>query len=70
MGAKSLGQELAASDAFAQCQVTKVFQDVCFRAPTSTADQATVAAIKANFKAGGYKLKQVFQQAAAACAGQ
>lgn len=70
MGAKSLGQELAASDAFAQCQVTKVFQAVCFRAPTSTADQATVAAIKANFKAGGYKLKQVFQQSAAACAGQ
>jgi len=70
MGAKSLGQELAASDAFAQCQVTKVFQTVCFRAPTSTADQTTVAAIKANFKAGGYKLKQVFQQSAAACAGQ
>ena len=70
LGAKSLGQELAASDAFAQCQVTKVFQDVCFRAPTSTADQATVAAIKANFKAGGYKLKQVFQQSAVACAGQ
>ncbi|HLQ08561.1 MAG TPA: hypothetical protein VK128_05825 [Steroidobacteraceae bacterium] len=70
MGAKSLGQELAASDAFAQCQVTKVFQTVCFRAPTSTADQATVATIKANFKAGGYKLKQVFQQSAAACAGQ
>ncbi len=70
MGAKSLGQELAASDAFAQCQVTKVFQTVCFRAPTSTADQATVATIKANFKAGGYKLKQVFQQSAAACSGQ
>ena len=70
MGARSLGQELAASDAFAQCQVTKVFQTVCFRAPTSTADQRTVAAIKANFKAGGYKLKQVFQQSAAACAGQ
>jgi hypothetical protein len=70
MGAKSLGQELAASDAFAQCQVTKVFQTVCFRPPTSTADQATVAAIKANFKAGGYRLKQVFQQSAAACAGQ
>ncbi|TLY75365.1 MAG: hypothetical protein E6K43_05585 [Gammaproteobacteria bacterium] len=70
IGAKSLGQELAGSEAFAQCQVTKVFQTVCFRAPTSTADQATVAAIKANFKAGGYKLKQVFQQSAAACAGQ
>jgi hypothetical protein len=69
-GAKSLGQELAASDAFAQCQVTKVFQAVCFRAPTSAADQLTVTTIKTNFKSGGYKLTQVFQLAAAACPGQ
>ena len=70
VGAKSLGQELAASDWFAQCQVQKVFQTVCFRAPNSSADMATVATIKANFKSGGYKLKQVFEQTAAACAGQ
>ena len=69
-GAKSLGQELASSDAFAHCQVTKVFQAVCFRAPNSAADQATVAAIKASFKSGGYRLKQVFQLSAAACPGQ
>ncbi len=67
-GAKSLGQELASSDMFAQCQVTKVFQTVCFRAPNSAADQQTVATLKASFKSG-YNLKQVFQQAAAACAG-
>jgi hypothetical protein len=69
-GAKSLGQELASSDAFAHCQVTKVFQAVCFRAPNSAADQATVATIKASFKSGGYRLKQVFQLSAAACPGQ
>ncbi|HET7757901.1 MAG TPA: hypothetical protein VFK87_11650 [Steroidobacteraceae bacterium] len=69
-GAKSLGAELGASDAFAQCQVVKVFQAVCFRAPVSSADLTTVATIKASFKSGGYKLKQVFQQAAAACPGQ
>ena len=69
-GAKSLGQELASSDAFAHCQVTKVFQAVCFRAPISSADQATVAAIKVSFKSGGYRLKQVFQLSAAACPGQ
>lgn len=69
VGAKSLGQELAHSDAFAQCQVVKVFTAVCFRAPTSTADQQTVATIKTSFKAG-YHLKQVFQQSAAACPGQ
>jgi hypothetical protein len=69
VGAKSLGLEIAASDQFAQCQVTKVFQAVCFRAPTSTADLQTVASIKASFKSG-YNLKQVFQQSAAACPGQ
>jgi len=68
VGAKSLGQELAGSDAFAQCQVTKVFQAVCFRAPTSAADMATVGSIKSTFKTG-YHLKQVFQLAAAACPG-
>jgi hypothetical protein len=43
---------------------------VCFRTPQSTADQATVTAITSSFQSGGYKLKQVFQQAAAACPGQ
>jgi hypothetical protein len=68
-GAKSLGQELASSSTFAQCQVTKVFQAVCFRAPVSTTDLATVGAITSGFTSGGYHLKQVFQQSAAACAG-
>lgn len=69
VGAKSLGQELAATDMFAQCQVTKVFRAVCFRTPTSSADMVTVATLKSSFK-NGYKLKQVFAQSAAACAGQ
>lgn len=68
-GAKSLGQELESSATFAQCQVTKVFQAVCFRAPVSAADLATVGAITSSFTSGGYKLKSVFQQAAAACPG-
>jgi hypothetical protein len=67
-GAKSLGTELESATAFAQCQVTKVFQAVCFRAPLQS-DQATITALTASFQAG-YKLKSVFQQAAAACPGQ
>ena len=67
-GAKSLGMELESSDAFAQCQVVKVFTAVCFRAPLQS-DQSAISSIKASFK-NGYKLKQVFQQAAAACPGQ
>ena len=68
-GAKSLGQELESTEAFASCQVVKVFQAVCLRAPTSTADQGTVTNIEAIFKQSNYDLKQVFQQSAAACAG-
>ena len=72
-GAKSLGTELESSDAFAQCQVVKVFTAVCFRAPNSSTDQQTVATLKASFKSpgpSGGRIKQVFQQAAAACPGQ
>ena len=69
-GTPSPGPELESSNAFAQCQVQKVFQAVCFRAPVSAADQATVATLTNSFKTGGYKLKQVFQQSAAACPGQ
>jgi hypothetical protein len=68
-GAKSLGQELESSATFAQCQVTKVFQAVCFRAPVNSADLATVGAITSSFTSGGYNLKTVFQQSAAACPG-
>ncbi len=68
-GAKSLGQEIESSTAFAQCQVSKIFQTVCFRAPQSSTDMATVAGITQTFQSGGYKLKQVFQLAAAACPG-
>src|SRR5688572_3473309 len=37
-GAKTMGEELANSDAFAQCQVEKVFKAVCFRAPGAVDD--------------------------------
>ena len=70
MGAAQLGQELAASDAFADCQVQKVFQAVCFRTPGNSADRTAVAQIKADFKASGYHLKQVFQETGVYCMGQ
>ena len=69
-GAKTLGQELAGSDAFAACQVQKVFQAVCFRSPGNAADRNAVATIKASFKGNGYKLKQVFVDTALYCKGQ
>jgi hypothetical protein len=66
-GAASLGAELAASDAFADCQVQKAFKAVCLRAPSTQADATAVGTIKAAFKANGYKMKQVFADAAVYC---
>jgi hypothetical protein len=75
-GAKSMGEELANSGAFAQCQVEKVFKTVCFRAPGARALPADVAAdrikireLVTNFKNNGYRLKQVFAETAVHCKG-
>ena len=66
-GAKTLGQELAGSDAFANCQVKKVFKAVCLRDPT-VADETKVRNMSTTFKTG-YNLKTVFAQAADHCKG-
>ena len=68
-GAKSLGQELASSDAFAQCQVEKVFKAVCFRAPGNQPDRDQLVLMKNSLRSNGYKLKQSFAEAAVYCAG-
>jgi hypothetical protein len=69
VGAKSLGQELAGTDAFAHCQVTKVFQAVCLRAPGDQDDRDEIDAMTSSFKGGGYDLKPVFAQSAKYCMG-
>lgn len=67
-GAKSMGLELARSDAFAKCQVEKVFKTVCYRVPTDQADRNQVNSMISRFKSG-YKLKQVFADSAVYCMG-
>lgn len=67
-GAKSLGQELANSQAFAQCQAEKVFRAVCFRSPSDDADRDQVDGTVTTFGSGG-NLKRVFAELAAYCAG-
>jgi len=69
-GAKSLGEELAGSQAFARCQVEKVFRNVCFRAPSDTADRARIDAMAGSFQSNGYRLKRVFAEAATYCMGE
>ena len=68
-GAKSMGQELANSDAFASCQVKKVFQQVCLRSAVDVNDRNQIAATTASFKSTGYNLKQVFAETAEYCMG-
>ncbi|MEJ2619525.1 MAG: hypothetical protein P8163_04545 [Candidatus Thiodiazotropha sp.] len=68
-GAKAMGEELANSHAFAECQVTKAFQAVCLRAPVDSADRNKIAEITSSFKSG-YNMKNVFAQAAVYCAGE
>src|ERR1700735_4902439 len=68
-GAKSLGQELESSAAFTSCQVTRVFKDVCLRAPNSTADFNQVTSMISSFQSHQYSLRQPFAEAAAYCKG-
>jgi len=67
-GAQSLGTELANSEAFARCQVTKVFRTVCLREPGNGPDRSTIDSITASFKAD-YNMKSVFAETAVYCKG-
>ena len=63
-GARSMGEELANSEAFARCQSIKVYRNVCLGEPT----QAQLDTLKATFQAG-YNMKNVFAEAAVQCMG-
>ena len=83
-GAKALGQELANSHAFAQCQVDKVFKAVCLRGPSEFVDETQASPVPLNpiidrqardqivadFKNNNYNLRQVFVDVAAHCKGK
>ena len=67
-GAASMGRELADSYAFAQCQVKKVFKNVCLRDPVDAADRTQIDTMITNFSTG-YNLKNVFAESAVYCRG-
>jgi hypothetical protein len=71
-GAKTMGMELANSEAFARCQVEKVFKAVCLRAPVDDSDRTQINSMITSFKNSvpdGYSLKQVFAESAVFCMG-
>ncbi len=68
-GAKSLGEEIGNSRAFAACQVKKVFRSVCLREP-DLPDQGMVGTLTTEFMTSlNYSMKEVFAQTAAYCKG-
>jgi hypothetical protein len=67
IGAQTLGAELAGSRAFAECQVTKVFNAVCLRDPQDGADRSRVDTMTDSFIGNNYNLKQVFAESAEYC---
>ncbi|MDX1507919.1 MAG: hypothetical protein R3358_06545 [Woeseiaceae bacterium] len=69
-GAKSLGQELGNSYAFAACQVKKVFRAVCLRNAEDQTDRDAMDQIITTFRNTGYHMKQVFADVAVHCMGQ
>jgi hypothetical protein len=68
-GARSMGEELGRSRAFAACQVKKAFRAVCLRDPVDSSDRGQIDAMTDNFQNGGYVMKPVFAEAAAYCMG-
>ena len=69
-GAKSMGQELAHSAQFAQCQVEKVFANVCLREPGNAADRAQIDTMISSLSDNNYQLKQTFAESAVYCMGE
>ncbi len=69
-GAKTMGQELSHSAKFAQCQVEKVFANVCLRKPGNAADRAQVDSMVTSLASNNYQLKRTFAESAVYCEGQ
>jgi len=68
-GAKSMGEELANSDAFARSHVLHAFKSSCLREPADQNDIDEVERIKLIFRTNNYNLKRVFAETAIYCAG-
>ncbi len=68
-GAKSLGMELAQTRQFARCQVTQVFEKVCYRSPNGPADEQAVESIATIFETNNRSMKRVFAETAQFCMG-
>ncbi|MGD8784867.1 MAG: hypothetical protein PVG75_10540, partial [Thioalkalispiraceae bacterium] len=62
-GAANLGRELANTQAFARCQVTKVYRHVCLSDP----DESTLQTLTTNFVNSTYDMRTVFTDSVIDC---
>ncbi len=67
-GAKSYGEMLANTDAFAGCLAKRAFEVVCLHKPSPGAEEKAVEAIASNLKKdNSFNYKNAFAEAAAVC---
>ncbi|VUD53430.1 hypothetical protein TDB9533_01833 [Thalassocella blandensis] len=69
-GISTMFQELAHSEAYAQCHVKRVFRTVCLRNPQDATDRTEVSSLVSDFKNNGFNLKRTFARAADYCMGE
>ena len=69
LGAKSLGVELASTRQFAECQVKKAFEKVCYRPPNGAVDDTLVKNVATVFQNNNFSMKRVFAETATYCMG-
>lgn len=68
-GAKSFGQEIASTKAFAQCQVARAYEHACLQPPVA-AHQATLDGLVEAFKTtGNHSVRWIFANVAPLCMG-
>jgi len=66
-GYQALGKALSDSDSFDTCMPQKVFQSVCLVKPTSDNDKLFIKKVAADWKSGGYKMKDLIGSVASQC---
>ncbi len=66
-GAKDYGQILTASDAFATCMATHVYEQVCLFTPETGKEKTLRDNLASEFKSNNYSMKKLFAATAAAC---
>lgn len=69
-GASSLGEELAGTRLFAQCQSRKIFKNVCLREPGNTDDHNVIDDMISDFDSNNGSIKRLFGKAAYYCRGE